>query len=59
VLKITILYSRDSIKFLEKLVIAWDPDFTKVTPGEAARIDAAEKSGFVFEYDIDWDTIGQ
>lgn len=41
-------------EFIKKLVKAWDPDFTKVTPEEAARIEAAEKSGFIAESDIDW-----
>ena len=37
---------------------AWDPDFTKATPEEAKRIADAEKSGFVSESEIDWDSIG-
>lgn len=37
---------------------AWDPDFTKVTPEEAQRIADAEKSGFVSESEIDWESIG-
>ena len=37
----------------------WDPDFTKVTPEEAERIQAAEDSGFILESEIDWDNIGQ
>lgn len=45
-------------EFIKKLVKAWDPDFTKVTPEEAARMDAAEKSGFVAEEDIDWNHLG-
>lgn len=45
-------------EFIKKLVKAWDPDFTKVTPEEAARIEAAEKSGFIAESDIDWDNLG-
>lgn len=45
-------------EFIKKLVKAWDPDFTKVTPEEAARIEAAEKSGFIAESDIDWDDLG-
>ena len=40
---------------VRKLVLAWDPDFTKVTPEEAARISEAEASGFVDETDVDWD----
>ena len=42
-------------QFIRKLVLAWDPDFTKVTPDEASQIDAAEKSGFLAEQDIDWE----
>ena len=44
-------------EFIKKLVLAWDPDFTKVTSEEAKHIAAAEKSGFVNETDIDWDNI--
>lgn len=45
-------------EFIKKMVKAWDPDFTKVTPDEARRIEAAEQSGFVDESDIDWEHIG-
>ena len=38
-------------EFIKKLVLAWDPDFTKVTPEEA------EQSGFINESDIDWDNL--
>ncbi|MGN1117336.1 MAG: hypothetical protein ACI4RU_01885 [Acutalibacteraceae bacterium] len=44
-------------EFIKKLVLAWDPDFTKVTSEEASHIAAAEKSGFVDEADIDWDNL--
>ena len=49
---------RFAYEFVKKLVIAWDPDFTKATPNEAAHIKAAEKSGFVPGDDVDWDKIG-
>ncbi len=52
-------YSRESLKFIKKLVLAWDPDYTKMTAEEELRIDAAEKSGFVDDGDIDWASIGQ
>ena len=58
---IDILPEQDQLfayEFIKKLVFAWDPNFTKVTPSEAARIDAAEKSGFISESEIDWDVIG-
>ena len=43
----------------KKLILAWDPDFTKLTPEEAAKLKDAEESGFVAEQDIDWSQIGQ
>ena len=45
-------------EFIKKMVKAWDPDFTKVTPDEEQRIEAAENSGFVDDSDIDWEHIG-
>jgi hypothetical protein len=39
--------------------LAWDPDFTKVTPEEAERMKAAEESGYIFDDEIDWENIGQ
>ena len=49
-----IRYSKDLLK---KMVMAWDPDFTKVTKAEAERIEKAENSGFIDEEDIDWDNL--
>ena len=46
-------------ELIKKLVLAWDPDFTRVTAEEAMQIAAAENSGFVDEDEIDWDSIGQ
>ena len=45
-------------EFIKKLVLAWDPDFTKVTADEAKRIEDAENSGYVDEDNIDWESIG-
>ena len=45
--------------FIKKLVLAWDPDYTKLTPEEARRVDDAENSGFVDDGEIDWSQIGQ
>ena len=42
-------------EFIKRLVLAWDPDYTKCTPEEARELEAAENSGFVDESDIDWD----
>ena len=46
-------------EFIKKLVLAWDPDFTKTTPEEAAQIEAAEESGFIPEDEIDWDNLSK
>ena len=48
-----------ALEFIKKLVLAWDPDFTKVTPDEAARIASAEESGFVAEDEIDWNNLAK
>ncbi len=45
-------------EFIKKLVLAWDPDFTKVTSEERKQIEAAEKSGYVEDTEIDWNSIG-
>ncbi len=44
-------------EFIKKLILAWDPDFTKTTPEEAAQIARAEASGFVDETEIDWNNL--
>ena len=47
------------LEFIKKLVIAWDPDYTKLTPSEFASVVAAEKdiieSGTVSHDNINWD----
>lgn len=48
-----------ALEFIKKLVLAWDPDFTKVTPEEAAKIAEAENSGFIAESEIDWDNLSK
>ena len=45
-------------EFIKKLVLAWDPDFTKVTAEEAKKIAEAENSGYVDSDEIDWESIG-
>ena len=48
-----------AFEFIKKLVLAWDPDFTKATPEEARLIAQAEESGFVDEDEIDWDDLSK
>ena len=42
------------LEFIKKLVLAWDPDYTKLTDA----LKEAEQSGFIDETDIDWSQIG-
>ena len=46
-------------ELVKKLVLAWDPDYTKVTPSERARLEEAEANiakGETVDYDdLDWD----
>lgn len=46
-------------ELVRRLVLAWDPDYTRVTPEERDRIQKAEESGFVSEQDIDWEHLEQ
>ena len=48
-------YCPDWLKEMnEKLILAWDNYFTKVTDSEREQIKHAEESGFVRAEDIDW-----
>ena len=44
------------IKLIKKIVLAWDPDFTKLTPAERRELEEAENdTEFFTDDDIDWD----
>lgn len=46
-------------ELLKRIVLAWDPDFTKLTPAEAQSLREAEaeieRGETVAENEIDWD----
>ena len=43
-------------ELIKKLVLAWDPDFTKLTPDERKALEQAEADPeFISMADIDWD----
>lgn len=48
-----------AFEFIKKLVLAWDPDYTKLTADEEQRVAAAENSGFVDDSEIDWSRVGR
>ena len=43
-----------AFELVKRLVLAWDPDFTKVTPAERKLLEEAENGEYVDEDDIDW-----
>lgn len=46
-----------AFELVKRIVLAWDANYTKVTPAEAAAIEEAKKSGFIDADEIDWDNI--
>lgn len=48
-----------ALAFMQRLVRAWDPDFTKLTPEEKQRLEKAEqeiaRGEFFTDEDINWD----
>ena len=46
-------------ELVKRIVLAWDPDYTKVTPAEAAAIERGraeiERGEFIRMEDINWD----
>lgn len=48
-----------ALEFIEKLVVAWDPDYTKLTPNEKKALQEAEQQiaggQTVSHSDINWD----
>ena len=47
-----------ALEFVKQLVLAWNPDYTKLTISEADALKEAEQGGFVDEEDIDWSKVG-
>ncbi len=41
------------------IVLAWDPDYTKVTASEKKEAEEAEKSGYISSENIDWDNLNK
>lgn len=44
-------------ELIKKLVLAWDPNFTKLTKKEAEELEEAENDEFIPESEIDWDNL--
>lgn len=46
-----------ALEIVKRLVLAWDPDFTKLTPEERKRLEAAENGEYLDLENIDWDHV--
>lgn len=42
-------------ELITRLVLAWDPDYNKLTPSERISLEKAEKGEYINAEDIDWD----
>ncbi len=42
-------------EMVKRFVLAWDPDYTKLTPQESKELEEAKNSGYVSADEIDWD----
>ena len=49
-------------EMLKKIVLAWDPDYTKLAPEEAKRLEIGRQQLLYGEHyyddEIDWDSLG-
>lgn len=43
-----------ALEFVKRLMLAWDPDFTKLTPAEQAALDAAKQGEYVGLDSVNW-----
>ena len=48
---------RFAFEFVKRLVLAWDIDFTKLTPAERLALDEAENGEYIDQDAIDWDNL--
>ena len=46
-----------AFEMVKRIILAWDPDYTKLTPSEAAELKEAESSGYIDADEIDWNNL--
>ena len=44
-----------ALEFVKRLVLAWVPDYTKLTPSERKKLEEAENGEYINAKDINWD----
>ncbi len=45
------------LELVKRCVLAWDPDYTKLTPQEARELEEAKNGEYISANDIDWDNL--
>ena len=48
-----------AFEMVKRIVLAWDPDYTKLTSSEAAELREAEASGYIDSDEIDWNNLAK
>ncbi|MCL2071776.1 MAG: hypothetical protein FWH07_06035 [Oscillospiraceae bacterium] len=46
-----------AFEFIKRLMLAWDPDYTKLTAFERQSLEEAEDGEYIDEDDVDWDNL--
>ena len=44
-------------ELVKRCVLAWDPDYTKLTPQDARELEEAKNGEYISANDIDWDNL--
>ena len=45
------------LELVKRCVLAWDPDYTKLTPQEAKSLDECKNDEYFSASEIDWDNL--
>lgn len=46
-----------ALNLLERIILAWDPDYTKLTLSEKKELEEAENDEFIDQDNIDWENL--
>lgn len=46
-----------AFEMVKRIVLAWDSDYTKLTPSESEELKEAEASGYIDADEIDWNDL--
>ena len=48
-----------AVELLKRIVLAWDPEYIKLTKKEAEKLEEAEEGDFIDSEEIDWSDLGK